>query len=41
MSRKRNSYDNAPINSFWGTLENELVYYRAYQTREEVIKEIT
>lgn len=41
MSRKGNCYDNAPIESFWGTLKNELVYHRDYQTREEAIREIT
>ncbi len=28
MSRKGNCYDNAPMESFWGTLKNELVYHR-------------
>jgi transposase InsO family protein len=41
MSRKGNCYDNAPMESFWGTLKNELVYHRRYTTREEAIKEIT
>ncbi len=27
MSRKGNCYDNAPMESFWGTLKNELVYH--------------
>jgi len=26
MSRRANCSDNAPIESFWGTLKNELVY---------------
>ncbi len=41
MSRKGNCYDNAPIESFWGTLKNELVYHRDYQTREEETRDIT
>lgn len=40
MSRRGNCYDNAPIESFWGTLKNELVYHRDYQTRERAISEI-
>lgn len=41
MSRKGNCYDNSPIESFWGTLKNELVYHRHYETREQAIREIT
>ena len=41
MSRKGNCYDNAPIESFWGTMKNELVYHRRYATREQEIREIT
>jgi putative transposase len=41
MSRKGNCYDNAPMESFWGTLKNELVYHHHYRTREEAIREIT
>jgi transposase InsO family protein len=41
MSRKGNCYDNAPMESFWGTLKNELVYHQRYATREQAIKEIT
>ncbi len=35
MSRKGNCFDNAPIESFWGTLKNELVHHRRYTTRAE------
>ena len=28
-------YDNAPMESFFGTLKNELVHHRQYRTREE------
>lgn len=41
MSRKGNCYDNAPIESFWGTMKNERVYHRRYATREHAIREIT
>ena len=41
MSRKGNCYDNAPMESFWGTMKNELVHQRRYRTREEAIREIT
>ncbi len=40
MSRKGNCYDNAPVESFWGTLKNELVHHRRYQTRAEAVREI-
>jgi transposase InsO family protein len=40
MSRKGNCYDNATIESFWGTLKNELVYRRKYRTREEARRSI-
>lgn len=29
------------MESFWGTMKNELVHHRRYRTREEAIKEIT
>lgn len=41
MSRKGNCYDNAPMESFWGTLKNELVHHRRYETREQARREIT
>ena len=41
MSRKGNCYDNAPMESFWGTLKNEIVHHTRYTTREEAIREIT
>jgi hypothetical protein len=41
MSRKGDCYDNAPMESFWGTLKNELVHHRRYETREQAIREIT
>jgi transposase InsO family protein len=41
MSRKGNCYDNAPMESFWGTLKNELIYHQRYMTREQAMREIT
>ena len=41
MSRKGNCYDNAPMESFFGTLKNELVHHRRYESREQAIREIT
>ena len=40
MSRKGNCYDNAPMESFWGTLKQELVHHRKYKTRQEAMQEI-
>ena len=41
MSRKGDCYDNAPMESFWGTLKNELIYHQRYATREQAIREMT
>ena len=35
MSRKGNCYDNAPMESFWGSLKNEQIHYHRYATRAE------
>ena len=35
MSHRGKCYDNAPMESFWGTLKNELVHHRRYATRDE------
>jgi putative transposase len=35
MSRKGNYYNNAPMESFWGSLKNELVHHCRYATRAE------
>lgn len=35
MSRKGNCYDNAPMESCWGSLKNELVHHCRYTTRAE------
>ena len=41
MSRKGNCFDNAPMESFWGTLKQELIHHRRYRTRQEAIQDIT
>ena len=41
MSRRGNCYDNAPMESFWGTLKNELVHHRHFETREQARHEIS
>ena len=41
ISRRGNCYDHAPMESFWGTLKNELVHHRRYETRAQAIAEIT
>ena len=40
MSRKGNCYDNAPTESLWGHLKQELIYQRRFRTREEAIAAI-
>lgn len=40
-SRRGNCYDNAPMESFWGLLKNELVRHRRFKTRAEAIQAIT
>ncbi len=41
MSRKGNCYDNAPMESFWGTLKQELVHHRKYGSRKEAMRDIS
>ncbi len=41
MSRKGNCYDTAPMDGFWGTLKDELVHHRRYETRAQARREIT
>jgi len=41
MSRRGNCFDNAPIESFWGTLKSELVYHRRFATRDEAKRAIS
>jgi transposase InsO family protein len=40
MSRTGNCWDNACIESFFGTLKRELVYHRRYATRNEATQDI-
>jgi len=41
MSGTGNCFDNAPMESFWGTLKQELIHHRHYRSRQEAIKDIT
>lgn len=41
MSRKGDCYDNAPMESFWGSLKNELVHDHRFTTRAEARQAIT
>lgn len=40
MSRSGNCYDNAPIESFFGTLKTELIHHCHYQTKAEAKTDI-
>lgn len=40
MSRTGNCYDNAPMESFFGSLKTELVHHRHYRTRAEAKTDI-
>jgi hypothetical protein len=41
MSPKGNCWDNAPMESCWGSLKTELVHHRRFSTREQAKREIT
>jgi putative transposase len=41
MSGRGNCFDNAPMESFWGILKQELVNHRHYRSRREAIEDIT
>ncbi len=41
MSGKGNCYDNAPMESFWGMLKQELIYHSHFRTRQEARQAIT
>jgi putative transposase len=41
MSGKGNCYDNAPMESFWGMLKQELIYHCHFRTRQEARQAIT
>ncbi len=40
MSRTGNCWDNACVESFFGTLKRELIYHRQYRTRNEAAQDI-
>jgi transposase InsO family protein len=40
VSRKGNCYDNAPVESFFGTLKTELVFHQQYATQAEARQDI-
>jgi putative transposase len=40
MSGRGNCYDNAPVESFFGTLKTELVHHAVYRTRQEAMTDI-
>ena len=41
MSGRGNCFDNAPMESFWGTLKQELIHHRRYGSRREAMQDIT
>ena len=41
MSGRGNCFDNAPMESFWGTLKQEMVHHRHYRSRREAMQDIT
>ncbi|MBK4723402.1 transposase [Azospirillum sp. YIM DDC1] len=40
MSRKGNCWDNAPMESFFGTAKSELVHQQRYPTREAAKRDL-
>jgi transposase InsO family protein len=40
MSRRGNCYDNAPMESFFGSLKTEWVHHRHYRTRAEAVQSL-
>jgi putative transposase len=41
MSGTGNCFDNAPMESFWGIIKQELINHHHYRTRREAIEDIT
>ena len=41
MSGRGNCFDNAPMESFWGILKQELIHHHHYQSRREAMEDIT
>lgn len=40
MSRKGNCWNNAPMESFFGSLKSELVHHRRYATRDDAKRDL-
>jgi len=40
MSRSRSCFDNAPMESFWGIIKQELINHRHYRSRRETMEDI-
>ena len=40
MSGTGNCFDNAPMESFWGIIKQELIHHRHYRSRREAIEDI-
>jgi transposase InsO family protein len=41
MSQRGNCFDNAPMESFWGILKQELIHHRHYRSRQEAMQDIS
>ncbi len=41
MSETGNSFDDAPMESFWATLKAELIFHCRFATRQQAVREIT
>jgi transposase InsO family protein len=41
MSQRGNCFDNAPMESFWGILKQELIHHRHYKTRLEAMRDVS
>ncbi|MFC1982929.1 IS3 family transposase [Chloroflexota bacterium] len=41
MSGSGNCFNNAPMESFWGTIKQELINHCHHRTRREAIEDIT
>jgi putative transposase len=41
MSQRGNCFDNAPMESFWGILKQELIHHRHYRSRREAMQDIS
>jgi len=40
MSRRGNGWDNACVESFFGTLKRDLIHHRQYRTRDEATQDL-